>query len=94
MVVAALLLVPTAPQQLGYGGLPGQRTPRTGSVWPVGTPCFILFLFHFHCQPFSGAGQGYWARQAGHYRGRRATTLTLPGTSNTAWPNPVFTALP
>merc|ERR1719483_1695036 len=36
---------------LGYGGLPGQRTPRTGSVWP----------------PHPGANQGYWARQAGFY---------------------------
>merc|ERR1712032_778003 len=36
-------------QHLGAGGLPGQRTPRTGAVWP----------------PYEGAGQGYWARQAG-----------------------------
>merc|ERR1712106_1288721 len=36
---------------LGYGGLPGQRTPRTGSVWP----------------PYPGANQGFWARQAGFY---------------------------
>merc|ERR1711872_620070 len=36
---------------LGYGGLPGQRSPRTGSVWP----------------PYPGANQGYWARQAGFY---------------------------
>merc|ERR1712032_21428 len=36
-------------QHLGASGLPGQRTPRTGAVWP----------------PYEGAGQGYWARQAG-----------------------------
>merc|ERR1712176_238822 len=36
---------------LGYGGLPGQRTERGGSVWP----------------PFPGANQGYWARRAGFY---------------------------
>jgi len=36
-------------QHLGAGGLPGQRTPRTGAVWP----------------PYESAGQGYWARQAG-----------------------------
>lgn len=39
-------------QLLGFGGLPGQRTPRTGSVWP----------------PYTGAGLGYWARQAGYYK--------------------------
>merc|ERR1711976_197243 len=37
---------------LGYGGLPGQRTERGGSVWP----------------PFPGANQGYWARRAGFYK--------------------------
>jgi len=37
---------------LGYGGLPGQRTARTGSVWP----------------PYPGANQGYWARRAGFYK--------------------------
>merc|ERR1719167_142174 len=36
---------------LGYGGLPGQRSARTGGVWP----------------PYPGANQGYWARQAGFY---------------------------
>merc|ERR1739840_44867 len=41
-------------QGLGFGGLPGQRTPRTGSVWP----------------PYPGAGLGYWARQSGFYSGR------------------------
>jgi len=47
----ATLLLPWAVvgQHLGAGGLPGQRTPRTGAVWP----------------PYEGAGQGYWARQAG-----------------------------
>merc|ERR1711994_391060 len=39
---------------LGYGGLPGERTPLTGSVWP----------------PFPGAGQGYWAARAGFYQTR------------------------
>merc|ERR1712080_706135 len=41
-------------QGLGFGGLPGQRTPRTGSVWP----------------PYPGAGLGYWARQSGFYSNR------------------------
>merc|ERR1712189_23598 len=36
---------------LGYGGLPGQRSARTGSVWP----------------PYPGANQGYWAKKAGFY---------------------------
>jgi len=43
----------TEGQLLGLGGLPGQRTPRAGSVWP----------------PYPGAGQGYWAKQAGYYPG-------------------------
>merc|ERR1711874_570300 len=48
------------PQQLGYGGLPGQRTARTGSVWP----------------PYPGANQGYWARQAGFYNTRTHPTFS------------------
>jgi len=43
----------TEGQLLGLGGLPGQRTSRAGAVWP----------------PYPGAGQGYWAKQAGYYPG-------------------------
>merc|ERR1712168_1573934 len=51
LVVMMIIVGSCLGQQLGYGGLPGERTARTGNVWP----------------PYPGAGQGYWARQAGFY---------------------------
>ena len=67
-LLSLLLLSWTQALDLGYGGLPGQRTAHTGSVWP----------------PFPGAGQGYWAARAGFYQNKinirqPATTETQPG---------------
>merc|ERR1711971_770336 len=53
-ILLLLLLSPVQALDLGYGGLPGERTPNTGSVWP----------------PYPGAGQGYWAARAGFYKTR------------------------
>ena len=39
---------------LGFGGVSGNLTPRTGSSWP----------------PYPGAGRGHWANRAGFYDGR------------------------
>merc|ERR1711913_182699 len=60
MLLLGMLARMGTPQQLGYGGLPGQRTARTGSVWP----------------PYPGANQGYWARQAGFYNTRTHPTFS------------------
>jgi len=71
---------------LGYGGLPGQRTARTGSVWP----------------PYPGANQGYWARRAGFYKslsgfsgtsaaGTAATAVTAETTTGLSLTSPVTT---
>merc|ERR1711976_784829 len=51
-IVLASVITVSHSLDLGYGGLPGQRTERGGSVWP----------------PFPGANQGYWARRAGFYK--------------------------
>jgi len=59
LISLSLTLSLTEGQLLGLGGLPGQRTPRTGSVWP----------------PYPGAGQGYWAKQAGYYPGHQQSLI-------------------
>ena len=41
---------------LGFGGVSGNLTPRTGSSWP----------------PYPGAGRGHWANRAGFYDDGRA----------------------
>merc|ERR1739840_36086 len=51
-LLLASVITATHSLDLGYGGLPGQRTERGGSVWP----------------PFPGANQGYWARRACFYK--------------------------
>ena len=53
VLIIALTLIDG--QYLGFGGVKGRLTPRTGSSWP----------------PYPGAGNGYWADKAGWYgRGR------------------------
>ena len=56
----ALALAPqwAEAQYLGFGGVVGSLSPRTGSSWP----------------PFPGAGQGYWARRAGFYGSTRSSS--------------------
>ena len=54
---------------LGYGGLPGERTPLTGRLF------LVLLLENIVLPgsvwpPFPGAGQGYWAARAGFYQTR------------------------
>ena len=62
-MAVATSLVEADPQYLGFGGVQGSLSPRTGSVWP----------------PFQGAGQGYWARRAGVYAGRNKRSAQYLG---------------
>ena len=54
---------------LGYGGLPGQRTERGGEKFRGGKLeyCDISICSGSVWPPFPGANQGYWARRAGFY---------------------------
>merc|ERR1711976_442476 len=66
-IVLASVITVSHSLDLGYGGLPGQRTERGGSVWP----------------PFPGANQGYWARRAGFYKSLpNFGTAALQGSSS------------
>merc|ERR1711936_712600 len=66
-IVLASVITISHSLDLGYGGLPGQRTERGGSVWP----------------PFPGANQGYWARRAGFYKSLpNLGTAALQGSSS------------
>merc|ERR1711976_600946 len=66
-IVLASVITVSHSLDLGYGGLPGQRTERGGSVWP----------------PFPGANQGYWARRVGFYKSLpNFGTAALQGSSS------------
>merc|ERR1711976_319494 len=66
-IVLASVITVSHSLDLGYGGLPGQRTERGGSVWP----------------PVPGANQGYWARRAGFYKSLpNFGTAALQGSSS------------
>ena len=68
LLIIVTIVVTSSGQQLGYGGLPGQRTSRTGETIIVSLSWVIRTWFTGSVwPPYPGAGQGYWARKAGFY---------------------------
>ena len=68
LFAAISLLCPVQGLDLGYGGLPGERTPLTGKILLILPSLSSLWLSGSVWPPYPGAGQGYWAARAGFYK--------------------------
>ena len=68
LFTAISLLCPVQGLDLGYGGLPGERTPRTGKILLILPSLSSVWLSGSVWPPYPGAGQGYWAARAGFYK--------------------------
>ena len=102
ILTVLLLLSSVEALDLGYGGLPGERTPHTGEGEVV---IIIKTTTQQHSRqdniiistgsvwpPYPGAGQGYWAARAGFYKtlpAKREKINNLPGQITSTQPETV-----